>query len=74
MWQGAGTAILNGGWTRRGRPRGHDVLEAAADKRTEATSNDADALLHEAVKIQEHLAAQDTVLDALVSKLQAKAG
>jgi hypothetical protein len=75
MWQGAGTAILKGAWTRRGRrPRGQNVLEAAADKRTEATYNDADAVLHEAVKSQEHLAAQDTVLDALVSKLQAKAG
>ena len=38
------------------------ALAAAADKRAEATY-DADAVLHEAVKIQEHLAAQDTVLD-----------
>jgi hypothetical protein len=51
---------------------GQNVLAAAADKRAEATYNDADAVLHEAVKIQEHLAAQDTVLDALVTKLQAK--
>jgi len=37
---------------------------------SEATYNDADAVLHEAVKIQEHLAAQDKVLDALVGKLE----
>jgi hypothetical protein len=49
---------------------GQNVLAAAADKRSEATYNDADAVLHEAVKIQEHLAAQDKVLDALVDRLQ----
>lgn len=38
---------------------GQNVLAAAADKRSEATYNDADAVLHEAVKIQEHLQAQD---------------
>jgi len=48
---------------------GQNVLAAAADKRSEATYNDADAVLHEAVKIQEHLAAQDLVLNALVDKL-----
>jgi hypothetical protein len=41
---------------------GQNVLAAVADKRSEATYNDADAVLHEAVKIQEHLAAQDAVL------------
>jgi hypothetical protein len=51
---------------------GQNVLAAAADKRSEATFNDADAVLHEAVKIQEHLAAQDKVLNALVTKLQAE--
>jgi hypothetical protein len=50
---------------------GQNVLAAAADKRSEATYNDADAVLHEAVKIQEHLAAQDTVLAALIDKAQA---
>jgi hypothetical protein len=53
---------------------GQNVLAAAADKRSEATYNDADAVLHEAVKIQDHLAAQDTVLGALVVKIQALAG
>ncbi len=50
---------------------GQNVLAASADKRAEATYNDADAVLHEAVKIQEHLAAQDEVLDALITRLQA---
>jgi hypothetical protein len=36
---------------------GQNVLAAAADKRSEATCNDADAVLHETVKIQEHVAA-----------------
>jgi hypothetical protein len=44
---------------------GQNVLAAAADKRAEATYYDADAVLHEAVKIQEHLVAQDKVLSAL---------
>ncbi len=47
---------------------GQNVLAAAADKRSEATYNDADAVLHEAVKIQEHLAAQDKVLGALIDR------
>lgn len=48
---------------------GQNVLAAAADKRSEATYNDADAVLHEAVKIQEHLLAQDQVLTDLVDRL-----
>ncbi len=48
---------------------GQNVLAAAADKRSEATYNDADAVLHEAVKLQEHLLAQDHVLDELVQRL-----
>jgi len=45
---------------------GQNVLAAAADKRSEATYNDADAILHEAVKLQEHLRAQDEVLERLL--------
>lgn len=48
---------------------GQNVLAAAADKRSEATYNDADAVLHEAVKIQEHLLAQDQVLEELAVKM-----
>src|SRR5215471_13069502 len=51
---------------------GQNVLAAAADKRSEATYNDADAVLHEAVMIQEHLLAQDQVLASLVSKVDAR--
>ena len=53
---------------------GQNVLATAADKRSEATYNDADAVLHEAVKIQEHLLAQDKVLDMLITKLDARQG
>jgi len=47
---------------------GQNVLASAADKRAEATYNDADAILHEAVKIQEHLMAQDEILQRLSDK------
>jgi len=48
---------------------GQNIMAAAADKRSEATFNDADAVLHEAVKLQEHLQAQDAVLTALMEKV-----
>ena len=51
---------------------GQNVLAAAADKRSEATYDDADAVLHEAVMIQEHLLAQDKVLANLVNTLGAR--
>ena len=51
---------------------GQNVLAAAADKRAEATYNDADAVLHEAVKIQEHLMAQDEVLARLIDRSAAE--
>ncbi len=47
---------------------GQNVLAAAADKRSEATFNDADAILHEAVKLQDHLLAQDEVLERLLNR------
>jgi hypothetical protein len=50
---------------------GQNVLAAAADKRSESTYNDADAILHESVKIQEHLLAQDKVLERLIEQAQA---
>jgi hypothetical protein len=53
---------------------GQNVLAAAADKRSEATFKDADAVLMEAVKIQEHLLAQDKVLDMLAAKIDARQG
>ena len=51
---------------------GQNVQAAAADKRSEATYADADAVLHEAVMIQEHLLAQDKVLESLASKVGAR--
>jgi hypothetical protein len=51
---------------------GQNVLAAAADKRSEATYADADAVLHEAVMIQEHLLAQDKVLERLESKIDTR--
>jgi hypothetical protein len=48
---------------------GQNELASAADKRSEATYNDADAVLHEAVRLQEHRLAQDNVVSAVVDKL-----
>ncbi len=50
---------------------GQNVLATAADKRAEATYNDADAVLHEVVKLQEHLLAQDEVLQRLLGEVAA---
>lgn len=38
---------------------GQNIQSVAADKRSEATYNDADAILHTALQIEEHLQAQD---------------
>jgi hypothetical protein len=51
---------------------GQNVQAAAADKRSEQTYLDAEAVLMEAQKIQAHLAAQDAALLALAEKLGAK--
>lgn len=48
---------------------GQNILAAASDKRADATYKDADAVLHEAVKIQEHLMTQDQMLESLIAKL-----
>jgi zinc-ribbon domain len=49
---------------------GQKVDGAASDKRAIETYNDAEAVLHEALQIQEHLAAQDKILDELIGELQ----
>jgi hypothetical protein len=41
----------------------------AADKRSETTYMDAGAVLHESVKLHEHLMAQDAVLTSMVDRL-----
>lgn len=48
---------------------GQNVQAAAADKRSEATYNDASATLHEVAHVQEHLAAQDAVLTRIAEKI-----
>jgi hypothetical protein len=48
---------------------GQNVLAAASDKRAEATYEDADAVLHTALQIQDHLAAQDAELEKILSRV-----
>ncbi len=51
---------------------GQKVDGAASDKRAVQTYNDAEAVLHEAMQIQEHLAAQDKVLTALIDEMHTR--
>lgn len=46
---------------------GQNIQASAADKRAEQTYQDAEAVLAEALKIQEHLAVQDDVLTKLAA-------
>jgi hypothetical protein len=48
---------------------GQKVAGDASDKRAMDTYNDAEAILHEAVQIQEHLAAQDALLKKIIDEL-----
>jgi hypothetical protein len=48
---------------------GQNVQAAAADKRAEATYDDASAALHELAHVQGHLAAQDEVLTKIAASL-----
>lgn len=48
---------------------GQNVQADAADKRSEATYKDAEALLHGQEQVAEHLAAQDMVLRSIAAKL-----
>lgn len=50
---------------------GQNVQAAAADKRSEATYQDADAVLHTALQIQAHLEAQDLELEKIVAAIAA---
>jgi hypothetical protein len=49
---------------------GQKVDGAVSDRRAGDTYSDAEAILHEAIQIQEHLAAQDKVLTDLIDKLR----
>jgi hypothetical protein len=46
---------------------GRNIQSHASDKRAEATYQDADAVLHEALQIQAHLEAQDAVIERIVA-------
>jgi hypothetical protein len=50
---------------------GQNIQARAADKRSESTYKDAEAVLHEAMQIQAHLAEQDKALSELVAKAAA---
>jgi hypothetical protein len=52
---------------------GQNLQSKAADKRAVLTFNDAEAVLHEAVEIQNHLAAQDEALQHLIAEATAAA-
>ena len=48
---------------------GQNVQAAASDERAENTYQDAEAVLHEALQIQEHLLIQDQELQRLIATL-----
>ena len=48
---------------------GQNELASAADIRSEAMYSDADSMLHEVVKLQDHLVAQHRVLGQLADRL-----
>jgi hypothetical protein len=51
---------------------GQNVQAAASDERAENTYQDAEAVLHEALQIQEHLLTQDQELQKLVTELSSR--
>ena len=48
---------------------GQNIQSAASDKRAADTYNDAEAVLHEALQIQAHLAAQDAAIEKILEHL-----
>jgi len=50
---------------------GQNLQAKASDKRAENTYKDAEAVLHEAIEIQNHLKAQDQVLTELIAAARA---
>src|SRR5487761_858225 len=46
---------------------GQNVQSAAADKRSQQTYSDAEAILHECLQLQAHLQAQDKILEHLIA-------
>ena len=53
---------------------GQNIQAAAADKRSEETYKDAEAVLKEAEEIQKHLLAQDEVISTIMDRLEALVG
>ena len=49
---------------------GQQVLGAASDKRAIVTYQDAEAILHECLQMQEHLSAQDRALDRVIKHMK----
>ena len=49
---------------------GQNVQAAASDERAENTYQDAEAVLHEALQIQDHLLTQDRELERLIAALE----
>ncbi len=52
---------------------GQNIQAAASDKRAEDTYKDAEAVLHEAIEIQKHLASQDEAITEVVDRLRGMA-
>jgi len=50
---------------------GQNVQSEAADARAQATYEDADAVLHTALEIQQHMAAQDSEIQKILAAVQA---
>jgi len=50
---------------------GQNIQAAAADKRAEDTYKDAEAVLSEVERIQQHLEAQDHAIDTIMTRLEA---
>lgn len=53
---------------------GQNLQATAADKRSEQTYNDAEAVLHTALAIEDHLQAQDTKILDIVARLPQRDG
>lgn len=49
---------------------GQQVLGAASDKRAVVTYQDAEAILHECLQMQEHLTAQDAALERMLERME----
>jgi hypothetical protein len=49
---------------------GQQVLGSAADQRASQTYQDAEAVLHECTRLQEHLDAQDKIIVGIVDTLE----